>query len=234
MTKLPPDAVGDDDLLARIAAGDAAAFTTLFRRRQGEVFRFALHMIGSAAAAEDVAQDVFLTLMRDAGRYEPGRSSAPAWLCGIARNHALRRLERERSIVPLEEDAGPDVEALAVHPDPLGDLTRSEQVEALRRAILSLPVRYREVVVLCDLQELSYLDAAQAVGCAVGTIRSRLHRGRALLAAKLRAPGRAGRKPETVSVDAGSGGTSPGRAGSDATGENRVAMAGKPGVRCFA
>src|SRR5262245_14896348 len=115
----------DDALLARIASGDAAAFTTLFRRRQGEVFRFALHMIGSPAAAEDVAQDVFLTLMRDAGRYEAGRSSAIAWLCGIARNHALRRLERERSIVPLEEDAVPESRALAVPPDPLGDLTRS-------------------------------------------------------------------------------------------------------------
>jgi hypothetical protein len=66
---------------------------------------------------------------------------------------------------------------------------RVERVEAVRRAVLSLPLRYREAVVLCDLQELSYADAAGALGCAVGTVRSRLHRGRALLASKLRAPG---------------------------------------------
>src|SRR5262245_46582552 len=123
MGKTLNDPAGDDELLARIAVGDATAFTTLFRRRHGEVFRFALHMIGSPAAAEDVTQDAFLTLMREAERYQPGRSSGMAWLCGIARNHALRRLERERSVVPLDEDATNEARALAVNPDPLGDLT---------------------------------------------------------------------------------------------------------------
>jgi len=69
----------------------------------------------------------------------------------------------------------------------LGDLTRAESIEALRQAVLTLPVRYREAVVLCDLQELSYADASAALGCAIGTVRSRLHRGRALLATKLAA-----------------------------------------------
>ena len=208
----------DDELLARIAMGDATAFTALFRRRQGEVFRFALHMIGSPAGAEDVTQEVFLTLMRDAGRYQPGRSSGIAWLCGIARNHALRRLERERSTVPLEDEALPEHQALAVTSDPLGDLTRSEQLEALRRAVLSLPVRYREVVVMCVLQELSYLDAARAIGCAVGTIRSRLHRGRALLAAKMQARGRT-QEPEAVAVEA------PRSEGAPRDAAQRIAMA---------
>ena len=71
--------------------------------------------------------------------------------------------------------------------DTLGDLTRAESIDALRQAVLTLPVRYREAVVLCDLQEMSYADAAVALGCAVGTVRSRLHRGRALLALKLAA-----------------------------------------------
>jgi RNA polymerase sigma-70 factor (ECF subfamily) len=74
-----------------------------------------------------------------------------------------------------------------VHPDPIGDLSNAEEIVALRRAVLSLPVRYREVVVLCDLENLSYVDAASALECAVGTVRSRLHRGRALLEAKMRA-----------------------------------------------
>ena len=178
--------LSDDELLARIAAGESAALTTLFQRRHGDVYRVAVLMTGSPASAEDVTQEVFLAVMRDASGYEPGRSTAAAWLCGIARNHARRRLERDRRTVPLDEAEGPERIAVA-GPDVVTDLVADERVEALRRAVLKLPVRYREVVVLCDLQELSYADAAVALGCAVGTVRSRLHRARALLAAKLRA-----------------------------------------------
>ena len=179
------DSVPDDDLLERIAAGDAAAFTTLFRRRQADVYRVALLMTGVRAAAEDVTQDVFLAVMRDAARYEPGRSTVTAWLCGIARNHARRRLEREGRMVPLPKEHEVDRPA-AVHADPVEDLANRRELEALRLAVLSLPLRYREVVVLCDLQELSYQDAAVALDCALGTVRSRLHRARALLTAKMR------------------------------------------------
>ena len=69
--------------------------------------------------------------------------------------------------------------------DPLMELTREERVETLRRAVSTLPPHYREVIALCELQELSYDDAAAAAGCAVGTIRSRLHRARELLLKKL-------------------------------------------------
>ena len=178
------ESVPDEDLLRRTAAGDAAAFTALFRRRQSDVYRFALHMTGLPAAAEDVTQDVFLALIRDAGRYEAGRATVKAWLAGIARNHARRRLERERGVVQLDEENG-EPEPL-VDPDPLDALARAERIEALRRAILTLPVAYREAVVLCDLQELTYVEAAAALDCAVGTVRSRLHRGRALLGTKMR------------------------------------------------
>ena len=186
-TELQSDSGPDDALLARLATGDEAAFTSLFRRRQGDVYRVALLMTGSPAAAEDVTQDVFLAVMRDAGRYETGRSSVKAWLCGIARNHARRRLERDGRNVPLVEDADSETPAVAVRPDPVEDLANTQRVDALRRAIMNLPLRYREVVVLCDLEEISYADAAEALGCAVGTVRSRLHRARALLAAKMRA-----------------------------------------------
>ena len=186
-TELQPDSGPDDALLARLATGDEAAFTALFRRRQGDVYRVALLITGSPAAAEDVTQDVFLAVMRDAGRYETGRSSVKAWLCGIARNHARRRLERDGRNVPLAEDDDSETPAVAVHPDPVGDLANTQRVDALRRAIMNLPLRYREVVVLCDLEEISYADAAEALDCAVGTVRSRLHRARALLAAKMRA-----------------------------------------------
>jgi RNA polymerase sigma-70 factor (ECF subfamily) len=182
-----PDSVPDDELLVRIAAGDASAFTTLFRRRQADVYRVALLMTGLPAAAEDVTQEVFMVVMRDAARYEAGRSSVTAWLCGIARNHARRWLEREGRIVPLHDDSEAEMPGTAVHPDPIGDLASTERLNALRQAVLSLPLRYREVVVLCDLEEISYADAAAALDCAVGTVRSRLHRARALLAAKMRA-----------------------------------------------
>jgi RNA polymerase sigma-70 factor, ECF subfamily len=177
------DSAADDELVARIAVGDREALTALFRRRHVEVYRFALHMTGQPAVAEDVVQEVFLAVMNDSARYEPGRSSVRAWLSGIARNHARRHLDADRRLSGFGDD-NEAAEPVAAG-DVLGDLTRAERVEALRQAVTNLPIRYREVVVLCDLQELSYADAAEALGCAVGTVRSRLHRGRSLLASKL-------------------------------------------------
>jgi RNA polymerase sigma-70 factor, ECF subfamily len=180
------DRVEDSALVQRIAGGDADAFGALYRRRRPDVYRFALHMTADASVAEDVVQDVFLAVMDDAGRFDPERAPVTAWLCGIARNHLRRRLARDARLEPLshDEEAEPGQAAGA---DVLADLLRVERVEAVRRAVLSLPLRYREAVVLCDLQELSYVDAAVGLGCAVGTVRSRLHRGRTLLAAKLSA-----------------------------------------------
>ena len=184
----PSDTAADDELLQRIAAGDAGAFTTLFRRRQPLVYRFALHVTGAPTVAEDVTQEVFLAVMGDAARYQAGRATAVAWLCGIARNQAWQRLERDRRLVALVEDDEGEQETGPVDtaPHPLEAITRAEEVEALHRALLTLPVPYREAIALCDLQELNYVDAAAALDCAVGTLRSRLHRGRALLAAKMR------------------------------------------------
>ncbi len=181
----PFEPTSDDVLLARIAMGGADALAALFRRRQGDVYRFALHMSGAVAVAEDVTQDVFLIVMRDARRYEPGRSTVAAWLCGIARNCVRQRLERDGKWESLDEETGGEEAQGRVHPDPLGELALSERVAMLRRAVLALPVRYREVVVLCDLEELTYAEVADALGCAIGTVRSRLHRARTMLAARL-------------------------------------------------
>ena len=184
----PSDSISDDLLIAGIAAGASASLTALFRRRQGDVYRFALHMSGVAAIAEDVAQDVFLIVMRDAAKYQAGRSTVTAWLCGIARNCVRQRIEREGRWESLDEGDGDVQEQLpAADADPLAELTRAEYLEMLRRAVLALPVRYREAVVLCDLEELSYAEAADALDCAIGTVRSRLHRARAMLAARLTA-----------------------------------------------
>jgi RNA polymerase sigma-70 factor, ECF subfamily len=138
-------------------------------------------MTGVPAAAEDVAQEVFLAVIQEAGRYTPGRSGVVPWLLGIARNHALRRIT-ERRFDPLP----PEGREPAVTADPADAIARGQDIETVRAALAALPVAYREAVVLCDLQELSYQEAADAAGCAIGTIRSRLHRGRALLADTLR------------------------------------------------
>ena len=176
----------EDDLLIRIHSGDEAAFVSIYRRRQGGIYRFALHMSGSQAVAEDITQEVFLTLLRDSSRYDPARGSLSGYLFGIARKLVLRHVERERLDVALDsriEEAG--LREMAVDDDPLAGLTRQEGLEALRRCVLALPRRYREVVVLCDLEEMDYADAAVALGCPIGTVRSRLHRARALLLDKL-------------------------------------------------
>jgi RNA polymerase sigma-70 factor (ECF subfamily) len=184
----------DEELLRRIATGDADAMAVLFRRRQGNVYRFALHLTGSASVADDVTQDVFIAVIRDAHRFEPGRAAVAAWLCGIARNYVRRRLALDRAISSLDDEEAGEV-AATVTPDPLEDLTTAERIEALRRGVLSLPLRYREAVVLCDLQEMSYADAAQALGCPIGTVRSRLNRGRTLLTEKMQAEQRQAHAP---------------------------------------
>src|SRR5262245_52548133 len=102
--------VTDEDLVAAVAAGNREAFGALYHRRRPDVYRFAMHMMGVTGAAEDVAQDVFMTVIRDARRYDPRRAGVVAWLLGIARNHARRRLT-ERRYEPLPEaDAEPSVE----------------------------------------------------------------------------------------------------------------------------
>jgi len=192
----------DEELLRLMAAGDEIAFVTLYRRRQGGIHRFALHMSGSETIAEDVTQEVFMVLMSEAKSYDPAKGSLSAYLYGIARNHTLRSLSRNRFFVSIREDYEEDGEIaheqLVSPNDPLGDLTRGETIESVRQAVTALPPHYREVVVLCDLHEMSYAEAAQVLGCAVGTIRSRLHRGRALLIEKLRAINESGEASPAV------------------------------------
>jgi RNA polymerase sigma-70 factor, ECF subfamily len=180
----------DVELLRLMLAGDGGAFEQLYQRWQSPLYRFALRMCGSETIAEDVTQEVFLTLMRD-GRQYSGRGSFAAYIFTIARHGAWRRLQRERWFVRLEieegveSDVGLTSDRLIAQADPLADLTRDEIVEAVRRAVIALPAHYREVVLLCYLHELSYAEAAEVIGCELGTVRSRLHRARALLAEKL-------------------------------------------------
>jgi RNA polymerase sigma-70 factor, ECF subfamily len=186
-TMTDPQTLGDEELLRLTRAGDEHAFTVLYRRHQGPIYRFALQMSGSESVADDVTQEVFLALMRDFSQFDSARGSLASYLYGVARNQVRRHLERGQFQVPLDEESDEDSFALVTAPgDPLGDLTLREGLSALRQAILTLPLHYREVVFLCDLEEMSYDDAARTIGCPMGTIRSRLHRAHALLIQKLR------------------------------------------------
>lgn len=178
----------DGDLLRLVSGGHEGAFVEFYRRHQGIVYRFALQMSGKTAIAEEVTQDVFVALMDSARRYDSERGSARAFLYGIARNMVLNALEREKPYVAALDELGAGYEERVVSlRDIIGDLAQNERLETLRKAVLALPPAYREVVVLCDLHERDYAEAATVLGCAVGTVRSRLHRARALLAEKMRA-----------------------------------------------
>jgi RNA polymerase sigma-70 factor (ECF subfamily) len=180
----------DDDLLQRMTAGDEEAFTALYRRHQSNIYRFALLMSGSAATADDVTLEVFLALMRGGHGYDSARGPLAAFLYGIARNQVLRIRRWGRVCDPLEEETQEGeviVRHLIAEDDPLADIVRGEMIGTVRQAVLALPAHYREVVVLCDFQELSYAEAALALDCALGTVSSRLNRARTLLANRLRA-----------------------------------------------
>ena len=181
--------IRDEQLLRRMQAGDEDAFTTLYRRRQVGIYRFVLEISGSAPLAEDVTQEVFMALIRDNRGYDPSRGPLGAYLLGMARHHALRLLKRDRTYVsiPQTRDGSRDSGDLAsLSPEnPHSEMSRRESIHLVQQAILSLPEHYREAVVLCDLNEMSYEDTASVLGCSVGTVRSRLHRGRALLIQKL-------------------------------------------------
>jgi len=167
----------DEKLLEQARHGNENSFARLFHNRQGAVYRFALHMSGDEGLAEDVTQETFLALLEKGHRFDPTRGTLLSYLFGVARNLVLQRLARKRPETGIGEFAGDDCL--------LDDLTRRETIEQVRRAVLSLPTVYREAVVLCDLEGASYEDAAVALECPVGTVRSRLSRGRALLGQKL-------------------------------------------------
>jgi len=185
--------ITNDGLLRRMIAGDEEAFKLLYRRTQPAIYRYALRMSGNPAMAEDVTQEVFMALIRDTKRFDPSRGTLGGYLFGVARNHLRKRWEQERRSVPLAADveesgmAGPARANGNGFPASAHDeLVSSETAARVREAIATLPENYREAVVLCELEEMSYEEAAVALDCPIGTVRSRLHRARTMLMEKLR------------------------------------------------
>jgi RNA polymerase sigma-70 factor (ECF subfamily) len=175
----PPE---DGELLAKAAAGEREAFVAIYRRYHGGIYRFARSMTGSTAIAEDVTQEVFLALMRDITRYDPERAPLGTYLYAIARNVTRYRLRKERRFVVLDVGA---VDEPRASDDPEQAMMRSQTVKKVRAYIMGLSSRYREVLILCDLNGLSYEEASAILNTRIGTVRSRLHRARKQLAERI-------------------------------------------------
>jgi RNA polymerase sigma-70 factor (ECF subfamily) len=178
----------DEALLRRSAKGDEQAFRLLYGRHQAPIYRFVVRMTGSTWAAEEILQDVFMILLREPKKFDVTRGSLAAYLFGIARNRVMKHFERLPREMQLPEHGENGVVTLAEpvdHRTPAHWAELQERREQVRAAVLGLPVEFRETVVLCELEEMSYEEAAHVLQCPVGTIRSRLHRGRALLLTKL-------------------------------------------------
>ena len=170
-----PHNTRDSELLRRFRAGDREAFTAVYRSYQPSVLRFALHMTGDGDKAAELTQDAFVWLIHHAEDFQPERGALGSFLIGVARKLLLRKQYEERRWAPLDDTAAMVDEGRVAETD----------TTALRSAIAALPLKYREIVVLCDLEEKSYEEASLLADCAVGTVRSRLHRARGLLAQKL-------------------------------------------------
>jgi RNA polymerase sigma-70 factor (ECF subfamily) len=164
--------------MAEVVAGVEQSFVELYRRRHNDVYRFAFAMAKSRSFAQDVTQEVFLNVLENASRFDSAKGTVRAWLFGCARYVTLDRLRRERR---WTDDMPADLGTL----DSDERLLADQRVERLHAAIARLPVEYREALVLFELHELTYAETAAVLECPIGTVRSRLHRGRVLLAAML-------------------------------------------------
>jgi RNA polymerase sigma-70 factor (ECF subfamily) len=186
----------DDALLVEaMASGEGEAARELYQRHCQPILRFALAMTDSRAAAEDIVHDTFVELLQRPGNYDPERGSLRAFLYGIAR-HRIAKAWRAAVIAPqgsARDEDGHGSHATATAADlaaqagtPQDQAEHSQDIERLHAAIAALPLAYREVIAWCDLGEVPYATVADILDCPIGTVRSRLHRARAVLAEAFR------------------------------------------------
>jgi RNA polymerase sigma-70 factor (ECF subfamily) len=174
----------DAELHRDALSGSGDAMAALYRRHGSLVYRFTLRMSHDASIAEEVTQEVFLALLRQIARFDPQRASLGTWLCAIARRQLWKHLEGLGEYRP-EEDEAESAEIESPGDSPVASLIRREAVEAVRQGVEELPARFKEVVVLCEFEEMSYEQVALILEIPVGTVRSRLHRAKARLAKAL-------------------------------------------------
>lgn len=181
------DPLPDNELLHQLREGDGTALSALYRKHSGPLFRFALLQGGSPATANDVVQETFLALLDNKGQFDPLQGSLGSYLFGVARNLMHRHLQLAKRWV-ARDDAADEFTPDAALP-PMEKLLQDETVEAVRVALQKVAPHYREVLILYEMHDFSYTEAASACSIDIGTVRSRLHRGRAQLAALLQRAG---------------------------------------------
>jgi RNA polymerase sigma-70 factor (ECF subfamily) len=187
-THLPMTTSSDTDLLRDLRAGSAPAFAALYRRHQGPLYRFALLRCGSPASAADVVQEAFMGLLTGRFVFDPLRGQLNHFLFGVARNLILKLEQARRQHVVPDKQGKQDDEEAELADDgagPLARLLHDEAAEEVRRALALLAPHYRDAVILYEMHELSYAEIADICGIDIGTVRSRLSRGRAALAKRL-------------------------------------------------
>ncbi|WP_342115038.1 RNA polymerase sigma factor [Pseudoduganella sp. OTU4001] len=187
MKMTEPTTIADTDLLRQLRLGDASAFRTLYQRHQGALFRFAAMRCGSTDTAADVVQEVFMGLLAGSLAFDATRGALAPFLFGVARNLLLRQEEARRRTASLPE-LGEDDSELELPDDsaePLARMLSDERAEDVRRALAQLPPHYRDVVILYELHDLSYVEIASICQIDLGTVRSRLSRARSALVKRL-------------------------------------------------
>lgn len=174
----------DAEYVAQLVAGDGKALRPLYERHGRALLRFSAAMCRSRQSAEDMVHDTFVELMREPSNFDPAQGSVFAYLCGVLRHRISHFYRQQKRFVALGDET---IEARDAPESagPVDEVARSELTAAFRRAMLELPVPHREVIALCDLEELPYATVATILDCPVGTVRSRLHRARALLTLRL-------------------------------------------------
>lgn len=175
----------DVDALVRAAqAGDRGAFTKLVHVFSGPMYNLAYRMAGNADDAADLTQEIFVKLYRSIGQFRY-RSKFSTWLCSLAANtcrSGMRKLgrRRDRERLCLDDDAG---EGRPHEPADPGDqpdrqMERREKQAMIEQAIMTLPEAFRTIVILRDVQGMTYEEIAEALACSIGTVKSRLARAR--------------------------------------------------------
>ncbi len=175
----------DDQLVAKVQAGDQSAYAVLVERYSDFVFTIAVRIIGDEDDAADIAQETFVRAYKAIGRFR-GDSKFSSWLYRIAANRALTHLKRKkRRPQTVDIDLGAHIEADALtsgnRDDPGQQVLDDEFRRAMRDAVSKLPEQYRTVIALFYLEERSYKEVAETLGIPMGTLKTHLHRGRAML-----------------------------------------------------
>jgi len=175
----------DPELLTAAQQGSSEAIAVLYRRHAPLIYRYILSLSRDNVVAEEITQEVFLALLRQTRRYDAQRASLSTWLCGIARRQLWRHLERNQRFVPIDTPDEP-FDPPSPDDDPSEQFTRAEAIATVREGLEDLPLLLKEVIVLCEFEELTYQQVSLILAIPIGTVRSRLHRARARLATLLR------------------------------------------------